>query len=112
MGTVLFGFRDSDSFELNPNDPNNVMIAPNLSGFNRVVISLPNELLIDDILNDLVNKQFILGIEEHELVENNHYIIKRKNELETKELINYLNSKYGYISHKGYVKPSRNIVIK
>ena len=108
MGSAVSNFVDGK----NENNPNHVIIAPNLSGFNRVIISLPDNFLsIDDILSDLVEFGYLDGIEQHEKVENNHYVIKRKNEYESKLMINYLNNKFGYIADIGYVKPSRNIVI-
>ena len=106
MGTFISNLIDGDE-----NNPNHVIIAPNLGGFNRVIISLPPQLNIRDILNDLVENGYLNGIEQHEKVENDHFIIKRKNEKETNELINYLNNKFGYIADIGYVKPSRNIVV-
>eukprot|EP01084_Bolivina_argentea_P189111 325328_1 len=108
MGSVV-------GFERHATDPNNVWIPPNLSGFNRVVLSLPNELEIGDVLTDLVDHGYLNGVEEHDKVEEEydtiHYILKRSNEKQTNELINYINNKFGYIADKGYVKPSRNIVI-
>jgi len=106
MGTVISNIIDGDE-----NDPNHVIIPPNLGGFNRVIISLPPQLEIEDVLKDLVEYGYLNGIEEHDKVENDHFVIKRKNESEANEMINYLNNKFGYIAHIGYVKPSRNIVV-
>jgi len=109
MGTTFFcKLIDSDA----DNDPSTVMIAPNLSGFNRVILSLPAELNIDDILLDLVENNFLNGVEEHERIDaDQNYVIKRTDEQQVNALVAYLNNKYGFVAHKGYVKPSRNIVI-
>ena len=86
MGGTLFGF-----YKTNDDDPNNVMVAPNLSGFNRVIISLPPNvgLSIDEILTDLVDVGFLNGIEEHDKIENDHFVIKRETERDTKSLITH-----------------------
>eukprot|EP01083_Nonionella_stella_P144798 452697_1 len=99
------------SDKTNENNPNNVMIAPNLSGFNRVILSLPDGLCIEDILTDLVENDYLNGVEEHDKIEDDHFVIKRVDEAEVNAMVNYINNKFGYIAHKGYVKPSRNIVI-
>jgi len=106
MGGLASGFLDAR------NNPNTVMVPPNLSGFIRVIISLPPGLLLDDILNDLVEKEYINGVEEHSLEDDDHIVIKRKNERETDTLVAYLNNTFGFIAHKGYVKPSKNIVVE
>jgi len=106
MGGLASGFLDAR------NNPNTVMVPPNLSGFIRVIISLPPGLLLDDILNDLVEKEYINGVEEHSVEDDDHIVIKRKNERETDTLVAYLNNTFGFIAHKGYVKPSKNIVVE
>jgi len=106
MGGLASGFLDSR------NNPNNVMVPPNLSGFIRVIISLPPGLVLDDILNDLVEKEYINGVEEHSVEDDDHIVIKRKNEQETDALVAYLNNTFGFIAHKGYVRPSKNIVVE
>lgn len=88
------------------------MVPPNLSGFIRVIISLPPGLPIEDILNDLVDKEYINGVEEHSVEDDGHFVIKRKTEQQTDALISYLNNTFGFIAHKGYVKPSKNIVVE
>lgn len=87
------------------------MVPPNLGGFTRVIISLPVGLPIEDVLEDLVEEGYINGIEEHDVEKDEHYVIRRKNERHCDQLITFLNNKFGYIAHKGYVKPSRNIVV-
>jgi len=87
------------------------MVPPNLGGFTRVIISLPAGLPIEDVLEDLVEEGYINGIEEHDVEKDNHFVIRRKNERHCEQLITFLNNKFGYIAHKGYVKPSRNIVV-
>eukprot|EP00484_Ammonia_sp_Unknown_P010672 CAMPEP_0197055386 /NCGR_PEP_ID=MMETSP1384-20130603/64099_1 /TAXON_ID=29189 /ORGANISM="Ammonia sp." /LENGTH=324 /DNA_ID=CAMNT_0042488951 /DNA_START=119 /DNA_END=1093 /DNA_ORIENTATION=- len=112
MGTVFSAFTDrSLSPHINENDPKHVMVAPNLSGFNRIVISLPPNVSIDDILQDLVDNDYLNGTEEHDVGKDNHYIIKRESEQAVNECIAYLNNKWGFIAHKAYIKPSRNIVV-
>ena len=105
MGNAWFTFIDR------ANDPSKVIIPPNLSGFNRAVLSLPEELSLDDVLNNLVVEGYINGVEEHDIAQDQHIVIKQKNEEDTVRLIKHLNDTFGYIAHKGYVKPSRNIVI-
>jgi len=105
MGALLSGFLDSR------NDPSRVMVPPNLGGFTRVIISLPNGLPIEDVLEDLVEEGYINGIEEHDVEADGHFVIRRKHERHCEQLITFLNNKFGYIAHKGYVKPSRNIVV-
>jgi len=106
MGSILSGFLDSR------NDPSVVMVPPNLSGFVRVIISLPRSLPIEDVLADLVEKEYINGVEEHSVEDDGHYVIKRDSERQTDALIAYLNNTFGFIAHRGYVRPSKNIVVE
>jgi len=106
MGGLISGFLDGR------NDPQKVMVPPNLSGFVRVIISLPPGLPIEDILDDLVDKEYINGVEEHSVEDDGHYVIKRDTEQQSEALIAYLNNTFGFIAHKGYVRPSKNIVVE
>ncbi len=106
MGAIISGFLDAR------NNPDTVMVPPNLSGFKRVIISLPKGLLIEDILEDLVENDWINGVEEHSAEEDGHFVIKRDTEPQTDLLISYLNNKFGFIAHRGYVRPSKNIVVE
>ena len=111
MGAIISGFLDAR------NNPETVMVPPNLSGFKRVIISLPEGLPIEDILEDLVENDYINGVEEHSVEEGSpleapHFVIKRDSERQTDVLISYLNNKFGFIAHRGYVKPSKNIVVE
>lgn len=76
----------------------------NISGLNRVVIRLPEHMQLDDVLADMVEEGFMNGKEEHDMKEG-LCVIKRRSEDEAKELVKYLNKKYGYISDLAYVKP-------
>lgn len=116
MGGVL-AIQDNEeagkyTIETKVDDPRHVWVPPNLSGLVRVVITLPPQITKDDVLEDLEFQGFINGVEEHDIKDGDHIIIKRKTELEAFEMVEFLNEKYGYIAQMGYVKPDTKLMIE
>ena len=75
-----------------------------MHGWNRVVISVPPELNLKDILQELVEDGYLESVEDHFMSEG-HCVIKRDDSKDACRLIQHLNEMYGYIADIGYTMP-------